>query len=75
MKTKLTEKITTATFQALNYFSEYLYSKQNKLPYHAVQKKVSAYLVENGDKNFINLYNNCVETDNFTKVLSELKIY
>lgn len=75
MKTKLTEKITTATFESLNYFSEFLHCHQNKLPYHIVQRKVSQYLVENGDKNFVKAYNDAVETNDFIKSLTLFKIY
>lgn len=75
MKTELNSKITTATFESLNHFSEFLYYHQNKLPYHIIQRKVSQFLVENGDKNFVKAYNHAVETKDFMKALTLFKIY
>ena len=67
-------KITAITFEVLNEMSEYLFRHQNKKNYQEVRKKVADFLIENGEKKFIEVYNTIEETKDYIRALDIFKI-
>ena len=67
-------KITAVNFDALKQMSEYLFRHQNEKKYHEVQIKVADFLVTNGDKKFLETYNEIQKTKDYIKALDTFKI-
>lgn len=68
------KKITAVTFDVLSQMSEYLYQNQNQKRYSEIQKSVADYLVTNGEKKFIDVFNYTMQTNDFIKALDTFKI-
>lgn len=68
------KKITSVTFDVLSQMSEYLYQNQNQKSYSEIQKKVADYLVTNGEKKFVDIFNYTMQTKDFVKALDTFKI-
>lgn len=68
------KKITAVTFDVLNQMSEYLCQNQNQKRYSEIQKKVADYLVTNGEKKFVDVFNYTMQTKDFVKALDTFKI-
>jgi heterodisulfide reductase subunit C len=69
-----TKKIKAVTFDVLNEMSEYLFRHQNGKPYQEIQKKVANFLTDNGEKKFVEIYNDTQETKDYIKALDTFKI-
>jgi hypothetical protein len=68
------KKTNSVTFYVLNEMSEYLFRHQNKKKYSEIQTKVADFLVANGEKKFLEIYNNCKITNDYIKALDTFKI-
>lgn len=68
------KKITVVTFDTLSSMSELLFINQNQKTYNQIQTKVADFLVNNGEKNFLEAYNELQETKNYIKALDTFKI-
>lgn len=68
------KKITVVTFDTLSSMSELLFRNQNQKTYNQIQTKVADFLVNNGEKNFLEAYNELQETKNYIKALDTFKI-
>jgi hypothetical protein len=68
------KKTTSVTFYVLNEMSEYLFRHQNQKKYSEIQTKVADFLVANGEKKFLEAYNELQETKNHIKALDTFKI-
>lgn len=70
------KKITAVTFDVLSQMSEYLYQNQNQNQkrYSEIQKSVADYLVTNGEKKFVDVFNYTMQTNDFIKALDTFKI-
>ena len=68
------KKITAVTFDTLSSMSELLFRNQNQKTYHQIQTKVADFLVNNGEKKFLEIYNNCKITNDYIKALDTFKI-
>jgi hypothetical protein len=68
------KKITSLTFDVMQDMTNYLFQHQNKLNFHQVQVKVADFLVANGEKKFLEIYNNCKITNDYIKALDTFKI-
>jgi hypothetical protein len=66
--------IKAVTFDALDEMAEYLFRHQNSKKYQEIQKKVANFLTDNGDKEFIKIYNETQETKDYNKALDTFKI-
>lgn len=67
-------KTTVVTFDVLNEMSEYLFQHQNKKTYQHVKTKVADFLVQNGEKRFLEVYNDTKKTNDYMKALDTFKI-
>jgi hypothetical protein len=68
------KKITSLTFDVMQDMTNYLFQHQNKLNFHQVQVKVADYLVSNGEKKFLQIYNETQVTNHYIKALDTFKI-
>jgi hypothetical protein len=68
------KKTTSVTFYVLNEMSEYLFRHQNQKKYSEIQTKVADFLVANGEKKFLEIYNEIQVTNHHTKALDTFKI-
>jgi hypothetical protein len=68
------KKTTSVTFYVLNEMSEYLFRHQNQKKYSEIQTKVADFLVANGEKKFLEIYNDCKITNDYIKALDTFKI-
>jgi hypothetical protein len=68
------KKTNSVTFYVLNEMSEYLFRHQNQKKYSEIQTKVADFLVANGEKKFLEIYNNCKITNDYIKALDTFKI-
>lgn len=67
-------KTTAVTFDVLNEMSEYLFQHQNQKTYQHVKTKVADFLVQNGEKLFLEVYNDTKKTNDYMKALDTFKI-
>lgn len=67
-------KTTAVTFDVLNEISEYLFQHQNQKNYQYVKTRVADFLVENGEKRFLEVYNETKKTNDYMKALDTFKI-
>lgn len=67
-------KTTAVTFDVLNEMSEYLFQHQNQKTYQHVKTKVADFLVQNGEKRFLEVYNDTKKTNDYMKALDTFKI-
>jgi hypothetical protein len=68
------KKITAVTFDALSEIAEILFKNQNQKTYSQIQTKVADFLVNSGEKKFVEVYNETQETKNYIKALNTFKI-
>jgi hypothetical protein len=68
------KKTTSVTFHVLNEMSEYIFQHQKQKKYSEIQTKVADFLVANGEKKFLEIYNNCKITNDYIKALDTFKI-
>jgi hypothetical protein len=68
------KKITAVTFDALSEIAEILFRNQNQKTYSQIQTKVADFLVNSGEKKFVEVYNETQETKNYIKALDTFKI-
>ena len=68
------EQIKSVTLQSVEYFSEVLSKKTTKATKHEVQYKILDFISLNGNKNFIDFYNNAFSKNNFEEVFRILNI-
>ena len=68
------KKTNSVTFYVLNEMSEYLFRHQNQKKYSEIQTKVADFLVANGEKKFLEIYNNFKITNDYIKALDTFKI-
>ena len=68
------KKITAVTFDALSEIAEILFRNQNEQTYSQIQTKVADFLVNSGEKKFVEVYNETQETKNYIKALDTFKI-
>ena len=68
------KKITAVTFDALSEIEEILFRNQNEKTYSQIQTKVADFLVNSGEKKFVEVYNETQETKNYIKALDTFKI-
>jgi hypothetical protein len=68
------KKITAVTFDALSEIAEILFRNQNEKTYSQIQTKVADFLVNSGEKKFVEVYNETQETKNYIKALDTFKI-
>lgn len=71
---KMDYKIKAVTFDVLNQMSEYLFRHQNEKKYNEIQTKVADFLVTNGEKRFLEVYNDIKKTNDYMKALDTFKI-
>jgi heterodisulfide reductase subunit C len=62
------------TFDVLKEMAEYLFRHQNQKKYHEIQTKVADFLVTNGEKKFLEVYNEIQKTKDYIKALDTFKI-
>jgi hypothetical protein len=70
----MTTKAKAVTFDVLNEFSQYLFRHQNQKQYSEIQTKVADFLVTNGEKKFLEVYNEIQQTKDYIKALDTFKI-
>ena len=68
------KKITAVTFDALSEIAEILFRNQNQKTYSQIQTKVADFLINSGEKKFVEVYNETQETKNYIKALDTFKI-
>jgi hypothetical protein len=68
------KKITAVTFDALSEIAEILFKNQNQKTYSQIQTKVADFLINSGEKKFVEVYNETQETKNYIKALNTFKI-
>ena len=68
------KKITSVTFDALSEIAEILFKNQNQKTYSQIQTKVADFLINSGEKKFVEVYNETQETKNYIKALNTFKI-
>lgn len=68
------KKTTSVTFHVLNEMSEYLFQHQKQKKYSEIQTKVADFLVVNGKKRFLEIYNETKVTNDYIKALDTFKI-
>ena len=68
------KKITAVTFDSLSEIAEILFRNQNQKTYSQIQTKVADFLVNSGEKKFVEVYNETQETKNYIKALDTFKI-
>lgn len=68
------KKITAVTFDILSEMSEILFRNQNEKTYAQIQTKVANFLVVNGEKKFIEVYNETQKTKNYIQALDIFKV-
>ena len=62
------------TFDVLKEMAEYLFRHQNQKKYNEIQTKVADFLVTNGKKKFLEVYNEIKKTKDYIKALDTFKI-
>jgi|APGre2960657404_1045060.scaffolds.fasta_scaffold421622_2 heterodisulfide reductase subunit C len=62
------------TFDVLKEMAEYLFRHQNQKKYNEIQTKVADFLVTNGEKKFLEVYNEIQKTKDYIKALDTFKI-
>jgi len=62
------------TFDVLKEMAEYLFRHQNQKKYNEIQTKVADFLVTNGKKKFLEVYNEIQKTKDYIKALDTFKI-
>lgn len=68
------KKITSINFDVMQDMTNYLFQHQNKLNFHQVQVKVADFLFANGEKKFLEIYNEIQVTNHHIKALDTFKI-
>lgn len=66
--------IKSVSFESLDDMSEILFRNQNTHNYQYIKSKVAEFLVDNGNKYFVEIYNETQKTKNYTKALDIFKI-
>lgn len=64
----------SVTFDVLKEMAEYLFRHQNQKKYNEIQTKVADFLVTNGKKKFLEVYNEIQKTKDYIKALDTFKI-
>jgi LytS/YehU family sensor histidine kinase len=70
----INSKIKNVSFDSLNEVSNYLFRHQNEKTYNEIQSKVAMFFSENGERKFIEVYNEIYQTKNYIKALDTFKI-
>ncbi len=70
----MASKTTTISFDMLSEVSEYLFKHQNQKKYSEIQTKVADFLVKNGTKKYLQIYNEIIKTNDYIKALDTFKI-
>lgn len=68
------QKIKTPSFNAIDNLSDLLQKKVSNLDYEHIRKKLANYLVDEGSKKFVNLYNEAIVAKNHKDILQKLKL-
>jgi hypothetical protein len=67
-------KIKNVTFEALDNLANQITLKNKSLNYEKVRLKISDYLITDGNKKFVETYNELAKTKNFEKAIKTLKL-
>ena len=68
------ELIKSLTIGAMEDLSVSLSEVNTKIDVEVIRKSVSDYLINNGSKNFVALYNDVAKTKNYQKAFTTLKL-
>lgn len=68
------DTIKSLTLGAMEDLSVSLYENNNKIDVDNIRSKVVDYLVKNGNKKFVELYNDVAKNKNYKKAITTLKL-
>ena len=66
--------IKSVTFEALDNLANEISLKSNPATFESIRLKIANYLVTDGNKKFVQTYNELATTRNFQKAIQTLKI-
>jgi hypothetical protein len=66
--------IKSVTFEALDNLANEISLKSNPATFESIRLKIADYLVTDGNKKFVQTYNELATTRNFQKAIQTLKI-
>jgi hypothetical protein len=67
-------KIRTASFESVSILCNELHQTNKKIHKENIEKTVSVFLLQNGDKAFCEIYNQAIADGKIKEVLSTLKL-
>jgi hypothetical protein len=68
------EKIKTPSLNAIDNLTDLLHQKVFNTDYDHIRQKVGKYLVDEGSKKFVDLYNKAIMVKDHREILQKLKL-